>query len=229
MFTARGWGMTRDVVKAVWAGEAEKLGGIGEGTLSKVRAWVESCKSLKWPDALPPAVKEDDGASTLAALSPGDAALPEEGPGLKRKESGENDKHNTSGTAGTPVPPEAVLTNAVPIFRPLLPSGVGWRVLPKGEMEEGLLLIGLVLGRKRRVIRPLPGGDPTLRTVVSVVVQAGVKMYEADRWLDGEGTCHCPAVGDYVAIPVGVRTFMRKGEGVGFRLRWGDVAEEGCF
>jgi hypothetical protein len=92
------------------------------------------------------------------------------------------------------------------------------------KAEDGLVLRGLVVARKRREVKK----DGNTRYCISVFVRWAEGELQADRWTDPSLPSDTPAVGAKVEMQVAVGAYLSHGVAVA-RLSWGAVEAGGDF
>lgn len=91
----------------------------------------------------------------------------------------------------------------------------------------GLMLVGEVIGRRRRKFQNDASKPP--RWVITLSVLGDGLIHMADRWCDAPNPSDTPGIGQKIAIPVRIRTFTSKG-GVGqSRLEYGPAMDSEEF
>jgi hypothetical protein len=92
------------------------------------------------------------------------------------------------------------------------------------KVEDGLVLKGQVVARKRREVKK----DQQLRYCISIYVRWSEGVYQTDRWSDNPAPVDTPAVGARVDLPVSLGAYMSHGVAVA-RLSWGGADAGGDF
>jgi hypothetical protein len=92
------------------------------------------------------------------------------------------------------------------------------------KAEDGLILKGQVVARKRREVKK----DGTIRYCISIFVRWSEGVSQADRWSDQRAPADTPAVGAKVELPVSLGAYRSHGVAVS-RLAWGAADAGGDF
>lgn len=93
----------------------------------------------------------------------------------------------------------------------------------KPKPEDGLILRGQVIARKRRDVKQ---GDKT-RFCISLVVRTQNQNFLVDRWSDTPLPEDTPSIGDMVDLPVVASAYLSHGVAMA-RLNWGTHASGGA-
>jgi hypothetical protein len=92
------------------------------------------------------------------------------------------------------------------------------------KTEDGLLLRGTVVARKRREAKQ---GDRT-RFCLTLFVRTAVQTYQVDRWADSPLPQGTPEVNEKVEMPITVGAYLSHGMAMA-RLSWGSTASGSDF
>jgi hypothetical protein len=95
----------------------------------------------------------------------------------------------------------------------------------QGEERGGLMVCGKVAGRTRR---EFTGKDGKKRFLISLVVSTPTETHNLERWAHEPLPPGTPRLGEYVKMPVRVRSFVHAGAAHA-RLVWGERAADEVF